>query len=214
MASEKRKRNNNNNDDRGMKTKKKEKEKVANEGEGGSISSSSEEQLRFLVDQFQAAKGVQLSSLELESLTADRCILERQHHSDDVTQLANTIKAAFGASWKRLLCDSVSHANIPAGSPALLILTSSALRSIHLLRGFRSMTKECQPVKLFSKHIKVEQQIALLKNRVNIASGTPSTIKKLIDIEALGLSRLQVLVLDMHPGCKGLFFILPSTSQR
>ncbi|KAL9316897.1 hypothetical protein ACSQ67_013414 [Phaseolus vulgaris] len=46
-------------------------------------------------------------------------------------------------------------------------------------------------------------QISLLKNRVNIASGTPSRIKKLIDAEALDLSRLQVLVLDMHPDIKG-----------
>lgn len=75
-------------------------------------------------------------------------------------------------------------------------------------------------------------QISLLKNRVNIASGTPSRlvgwsshillltnhilfvkycriskfhfrIKKLIDAEALDLSRLQVLVLDLHPDVKG-----------
>ena len=35
-------------------------------------------------------------------------------------------------------------------------------------------------------------------------------IKKLIDTEALGLSRLQVLLLDMHPDMKGYsLFTLP-----
>ncbi|KAG4984769.1 hypothetical protein JHK87_029518 [Glycine soja] len=48
-------------------------------------------------------------------------------------------------------------------------------------RGFRSMTKQCHAAKLFSKHMKFDEQISLLKNRVNIASGTPSRIKKLID---------------------------------
>jgi len=35
-------------------------------------------------------------------------------------------------------------------------------------------TKECRPVKLFAKHLKVEEQVAMLNARVNIACGTPS----------------------------------------
>ena len=57
-----------------------------------------------------------------------------------------------------------------------------------------SLTKECHAVKLFSKHMKIDEQLSLLKDRVNIASGTPSRIKKLFDIEALGLSRLSVFL--------------------
>ena len=53
-------------------------------------------------------------------------------------------------------------------------------------------------------------QVSLLKKRVNIGSGTPSRIKKLIDIEALGLSRLDMIVLDMHADVKGFsLFTLP-----
>ncbi|KAK4353019.1 hypothetical protein RND71_028537 [Anisodus tanguticus] len=52
----------------------------------------------------------------------------------------------------------------------------------------RPLTSECRAAKLFSKHMKIEEQASSLKNRVNIASGTPSRIKKLIDMEALGLS--------------------------
>ncbi|XP_058000017.1 uncharacterized protein LOC110642062 [Hevea brasiliensis] len=51
--------------------------------------------------------------------------------------------------------------------------------------------------------MKVEEQVTLLKERVNIASGTPNRVKKLIDIEALGLSRLAMIVLDIHTDVKG-----------
>ncbi|OIW06862.1 hypothetical protein TanjilG_18244 [Lupinus angustifolius] len=167
-------------------------------------SASASEQLGFFVEQFQSANGLQISSLELESLK-DTCILELPQDSHlDVNMLGENIRPAFGTSWKEELCEGkLVEGKIDAGSPSVLIISSSALRCIELLRGFRSFTKECHAVKLFSKHMKVEEQIPLLKNRVNIASGTPSRIKKLIDIEALSLSRLKVLVLDMHPDVKG-----------
>lgn len=93
---------------------------------------------------------------------ADRCILEVTEEADkEVKMLGYNIKAAFGASWKEVLCQGqLVDGQIHAGSPAVLILTSSALRAIHLLRGFRSMTKECRAVKLFSKHIKLEEQVS------------------------------------------------------
>ncbi|XP_061348366.1 uncharacterized protein LOC133293776 [Gastrolobium bilobum] len=187
------------------------KRKACNEKKGGL------EQLRFFVEQFESAKGVQLSSLELESLKADKCILEVSEEANlDVKMLGRDIKGAFGASWKEVLCEGkLVQGKIDAGSPSVLILTSSALRSIHLLRGFRSFTKECHAAKLFSKHMKIEEQVSLLKDRVNIASGTPSRIKKLIDTEALGLSRLKVLVLDMHPDVKGYsLFSLPQVRDE
>lgn len=203
MASEKAKRKSNSNSEGVRREKKKKKTKKHEEEEA--IDASESAQLNFL----QSAMGIQLSSLELESLK-DRCILEAD---SDVEMLGKNIKAAFGASWKEVLCEG--QRKVDAGSPAVLILTSSALRCIHLLRGFRSMTKQCHAAKLFSKHMKLQEQIALLKNRVNIASGTPSRIKKLMDAEALGLSRLQVLVLDLHPDVKGYsLFTLPQVRDE
>ncbi|KAF7807285.1 protein CMSS1 [Senna tora] len=173
-------------------------------------------QLSFFADQFQSAKGVQLSSLELETLKETSFLELPQDLNENVKSLGKNIKAAFGQSWKEVLCEGqLVEGKIEAGSPAVLIISSSALRSIELLRGFRSFTEECHAVKLFSKHMKVEEQISLLKNRVNIASGTPSRIKKLIDTEALGLSRLQVLLLDIHPDVKGYsLFTLPQVSDE
>ncbi|XP_027363296.1 protein CMSS1 isoform X2 [Abrus precatorius] len=199
-----------------VQRKEKKKKSLRKENES-SIEKKTSEQLRFFVEEFEAAKGVELSSLELESLNREsNCILEVLEEADsDVKVLGKSIKAAFGASWREALCEGDGDGGkVDSGSPSVLILTSSALRSIHLLRGFRSMTKECHAVKLFSKHMKLNEQIALLKKRVNIASGTPSRIKKLIDAEALSLSRLQVLVLDMHPDVKGYsLFTLPQVSM-
>lgn len=197
-----------NNDDRRKKKKKTE--------------TTGSEQLRFFVNEFQSANDVQLSSIELESLKADSLILELSNSQNsrdtdlDMKLLGGDIKGAFGNCWRQVLCESeVVEGKIPPGSPSVLIVSPSALRSIHLLKGFRFMTKQCSAVKLFSKHIKLQEQISLLKNRVNIASGTPSRIKKLIDVEALGLSRLQVLVLDMHPDVKGYsLFTLPQVRDE
>ncbi|CAJ2631184.1 protein CMS1 [Trifolium pratense] len=218
--------NDDNDDDRMNKKEKTETNSNSNKLEG----SRAEEQLRFFFDQFQAANGLQLSSIELESLkdaSSSSSILELPQSSSslkntdtdlDVKMLGINIKAAFGNSWRQALYESeLGHGDgkIPPGSPSVLIISYSALRSIHLLKGFRSITKQCSAVKLFSKHIKLEEQISLLKNRVNIASGTPSRIKKLIDIEALGLSRLKVLLLDVHPDVKGYsLFTLPQVRDE
>ncbi|KAK7857059.1 protein cmss1 [Quercus suber] len=155
------------------------------------------EQLSCFLNQFQSANGVQLSSLELESLK-DTCIVELSQGTDqDVENLGKHMKAAFGASWKEVLCGKqVLEGKVDPGSPALLVVN-------------------CHAVKLFSKHMKVEEQVSLLKNRVNIASGTPSRIKKLIDIEALALSRLAVILLDIHPDVKGYsLFTLPQVRDE
>ena len=45
------------------------------------------------------------------------------------------MKAAFGASWKEVLCGKqVLEGKVDPGSPVLLVVSSSALRAIELLR--------------------------------------------------------------------------------
>ncbi|XP_018815173.2 protein CMSS1 [Juglans regia] len=176
--------------------------------------SAAKRQLCFFLDQFQSANGVQLSSLELESIKDTSIVELSQDATQDVQNLGKHMKAAFGSPWKEALCGK-QEGKVDPGCPALLIVSSSALRSIELLRGFRSLTKDCHAVKLFSKHMKVEEQVSLLKSRVNIACGTPSRVKKLIDIEALGLSRLAVILLDIHPDVKGYsLFTLPQVRDE
>lgn len=162
------------------------------------------QQLNFFIQQYQSANGIQLSSLELESFT-DACIVKLSDSlPQDVSNLCEHMKASFGPSWKEVLCKKeLTGKHSEPGSPALLTISLSALRSLELLRSLKPFTKDCHAAKLFAKHLKIEEQVSLLKNHVNVACGTPSRIKKLIDMEALGLSRLSVVVLDMYTDVKG-----------
>ncbi|KAK3034162.1 hypothetical protein RJ639_034658, partial [Escallonia herrerae] len=136
---------------------------------------------------------------------SDECVVElSQTLPQDASTIGEHMKAAFGSSWKKVLYEKqLPEGEVEPGSPALLVISLSALRSLEVLRGLRPLTRECQAAKLFSKHMKVEDQVSFLKNHINIASGTPSRIKKLLDMEVLGLSRLAVIVLDMHTDVKG-----------
>ncbi|XP_071707209.1 uncharacterized protein [Rutidosis leptorrhynchoides] len=162
------------------------------------------QQLDFFIQHYQSAKGIQLSSLELESFT-DSCFVKLSESvPQDVSNLSEHMKASFGSSWKESLCKKpVSGKNSEPGSPTLLTISLSALRSLDLFRSLKPFTKECHAAKLFAKHLKIEDQVSCLKNHVNVACGTPSRIKKLIDMEALGLSRLSIVVLDMYTDVKG-----------
>lgn len=160
------------------------------------------QKLEFFIQQYQSANGIQLSSLELESFT-DTCILKLSESvPQDMTNLSQHMKTSFGSSWKEALCKKQELPGEP-GSPTLLTISLSALRSLELFRSLKPFTKECHAAKLFAKHLKIEEQVSCLKNHVNVACGTPSRIKKLIDMEALGLSRLSVIVLDMYTDVKG-----------
>lgn len=174
------------------------------------------EQLSYFLERYQSANGLKLSSLELEAIE-DTCMLELSQGLDqDAESLSIHMKAAFGKLWKEVLYEGqLVDGNVDPGSPAVLTISTSALRSLELLRGLRPLTRECHAAKLFAKHMKVEEQVSVLRSRVNIASGTPSRIKKLIDIDALGLSRLSVVVIDMHTDAKGYsLFTLPQVSDE
>ncbi|XP_031475714.1 protein CMS1 [Nymphaea colorata] len=175
---------------------------------------SPSQQLQYFFDRLRSAVGVTLSSLELEEISDSSVVELPQSLGRDVGNFNKHIKAIFGDSWKATLCQSqLVEGKVDAGSPAVLIICASALRSLELLRGLRTLTRECRAVKLFSKHMKVEEQVSLLKSRVNIACGTPNRIQKLIDMDALVLSRLSVIVIDMHLDAKGYSLLtLPQVS--
>ncbi|VVB03194.1 unnamed protein product [Arabis nemorensis] len=186
-----------------------------NDGDEQPVSAS--EQLTFFLNQLESAIGVRVSSLELDPIK-DKCIVELSQNLDqNVSNLGEHLKMSYGSSWRESLCEGeIIEGKVEPGNPSVLVISSSALRSLELQReGLRLLTKQCPAVKLFSKHLKVEEQVSLLKKRVNIGSGTPSRIKKLIDIEALGLSRLDMIVLDMHTDVKGFsLFTLPQVRDE
>ncbi|KAG5530980.1 hypothetical protein RHGRI_025807 [Rhododendron griersonianum] len=66
---------------------------------------------------------------------ADKCILELSRGTDQsASNLGEHMKAAFGSSWKEVLCEKqLLEGKIDPGSPALLVISLSALRSLELL---------------------------------------------------------------------------------
>lgn len=165
---------------------------------------SPSERRKFFIDQFESTNGIKLSSLELDSIKDTYFLKPSESISQDSGNLGKHIKGVFGSSWKKVLCETqIVEGKVDPGNPAVLVISASAIKSLEMLRGLRILTKECQAVKLFSKHLKIDDQVVQLKNRVNIAGGTPNRIKKLCEMEALGLSRLEVIVLDMHTDVKG-----------
>ncbi|XP_008776739.2 protein CMSS1 [Phoenix dactylifera] len=201
-----------------MKNRAEEKKKSGEAGSDTVLLSTAPaaEQLRFFLNLFQSANKIKLSPLELEAFKDTSMVRLAEDMDQDVENLSKHMKAIFGTLWKEVLCEgNLSEGTIDAGSPAVLIISTSALRSLELLRGLKPLTRECRPAKLFAKHLKVEEQVGLLKSRVNFASGTPSRIKKLIDMDALSLSRLAVVVLDMHRDVKGYSLLtLPQVSAE
>lgn len=193
------------------------KQQIAAAADKGNVElGSSREQLDWFIGAFQAATGTQLSSLELQEIP-ENSMLELSNTMDhNIPNLMKHVKAIFGPSWEEVLCEgNVVEGNVEAGCPALLIISSSAIRCVEILRGMKTLTTKCHAAKLFAKHIKIEEQVSILKDRVNIAGGTPSRIKKLIEIDALKLSRLSVLMLDMHKDAKGLtLFDVPQVSNE
>ncbi|CAI5512871.1 unnamed protein product [Closterium sp. Naga37s-1] len=89
-----------------------------------------------------------------------------------------------------------------AGSPVVLIVSASAVRCVDLLRACKGVGRGCRVAKLFAKHLKVEEQVEMLKGPVHIAAGTPNRLLKLLSSGALRLACLRVVVLDMLPSPK------------
>ena len=76
-------------------------------------------------------------------------------------------------------------------------------RVLELIRELPEFSKGCRVAKLFSRHIKPEEQAeSLAEGPVCIAVGTPARIDKLLAMGALSLSRLRLLVLDVSRDAK------------
>ncbi|KAI9506428.1 U3-containing 90S pre-ribosomal complex subunit-domain containing protein, partial [Coemansia spiralis] len=85
---------------------------------------------------------------------------------------------------------------ITFGAPQVLVICSSALRVIDLVKQLRPLTKRAV-LKLFSRHIKISEHQKLLKSTaLDIAVGTPNRIHKLLDEGDLKVNRLRLVAID------------------
>ncbi|XP_054642338.1 protein CMSS1 [Dunckerocampus dactyliophorus] len=106
------------------------------------------------------------------------------------------------SSYLKQICPKwakVQKQHTQKSSVVLLIVCSSALRAIELIKQLTTFKGEAKAVKLFAKHIKIEEQVKLLQKGVtHIGVGTPARISALIEKDGLNLQALRFVVLDWN----------------
>ncbi|XP_041858576.1 protein CMSS1 isoform X2 [Melanotaenia boesemani] len=144
--------------------------------------------LQDLVKQYFSDKR---SVIELEELKLQNsCFLS----SNDLTHTLSSYLKQICPKWAK-----IQKQHTEKSSVVILIVCSSALRVIELIKQMTTFKGEAKVVKLFAKHIKMEEQVKLLQKGIaHIGVGTPGRICALIENEGLKLQALRYLVLDWN----------------
>ncbi|XP_050974479.1 protein CMSS1 isoform X2 [Labeo rohita] len=113
---------------------------------------------------------------------------------NDLTHTLSSYLKEVCPKWAK-----IQKQHTQARSVVLLIVCGSALRTIDLIKQLTAFKGEAKVLKLFAKHIKVEEQIKSLSKGVShIAVGTPGRICALLEKEGLTTQGLKYLVLDWN----------------
>ncbi|NXC67891.1 CMS1 protein, partial [Anhinga anhinga] len=84
-------------------------------------------------------------------------------------------------------------------SVVMLVICSSALRSLELIKSMTAFKGDCRVLKLFAKHIKIKEQINMLEKGVfHIGVGTPGRVKALVEQDGLCLNSTKYIILDWN----------------
>ncbi|XP_044073586.1 protein CMSS1 isoform X1 [Siniperca chuatsi] len=144
--------------------------------------------LQNLVTQYFSDK---LSVIEQEEIKLlDSCFLS----SNDLTHTLSSYLKQVCPKWSK-----IQKQHTEKSSVVLLIVCSSALRTIELIKQLTTFKGEAKAIKLFAKHIKIEEQVKLLqKGVIHIGVGTPGRLSALIEKEGLNLRALRYVVLDWN----------------
>ncbi|KAJ3591636.1 hypothetical protein NHX12_006768 [Muraenolepis orangiensis] len=114
--------------------------------------------------------------------------------SNDLTHSLSSYLKEVCPKWAK-----VQKQHTEKGSVALLIVCSSALRAIELIKQLTTFKGDAKVMKLFAKHIKVEEQVKLLQKGVtHIGVGTPGRLQCLMHKDGLTVQSLTHLVLDWN----------------
>ncbi|XP_033843385.1 protein CMSS1 [Periophthalmus magnuspinnatus] len=132
-----------------------------------------------------------LSVIEQEELQLkDSCFLT----CNDLTHSLSSYLKQICPKWAK-----IQKQHTQKSSAVILIVCSSALRTIELIKQLTTFKGEAKVLKLFAKHIKIEEQVKLLQKGVtHIGVGTPGRISALIEKEGLNLQALRYIVLDWN----------------
>ncbi|KAM9346795.1 protein CMSS1 isoform 2-T2 [Symphorus nematophorus] len=144
--------------------------------------------LQSLVMQYFSDKRSVIEQEELK--LQDSCFLS----SNDLTHTLSSYLKQVCPKWAK-----IQKQHTEKSSVVLLIVCSSALRTIELIKQLTTFKGDAKAIKLFAKHIKIEEQVKLLQKGItHIGVGTPGRINALIEKEGLNLQALRYLVLDWN----------------
>ncbi|KAM8770140.1 protein CMSS1 isoform 3-T3 [Rhynchonycteris naso] len=142
---------------------------------------------KLMKDYYSSSRSV----IELEELKLpDSYFLK----SNDLTHSLSSYLKEICPKWAKLQKNHTEKKSV-----LMLIICSSAIRALELMRSMTAFRGDSKVMKLFAKHIKVQQQVKLLEKRaVHLAVGTPGRIKELVKQGGLDLNPLKFLVFDWN----------------
>ncbi|XP_072116251.1 protein CMSS1 isoform X3 [Mobula birostris] len=142
---------------------------------------------KVITQYFQSERSV----IELEELKIpDSCFLK----SNDLTHTASSYLKQVCPKWVKLSKNHTQNKSV-----LMLIICSSALRALEMIRLISAFKGNCKTLKLFAKHIKIEDQMKwLTKGVFHIGVGTPGRIRDLIDRDELSLQSLKYVIFDWN----------------
>ncbi|XP_033067383.1 protein CMSS1 isoform X5 [Trachypithecus francoisi] len=131
------------------------------------------------------------SVTELEELNLpDSCFLK----ANDLTHSLSSYLKEICPKWVKLRKNHSEKKSV-----LMLIVCSSATRALELIRSMTAFRGDSKVIKLFAKHIKVQEQVKLLeKCVVHLGVGTPGRIKELVKQGGFNLNPLKFLVFDWN----------------
>uniref|UniRef100_W5K3C9 Cms1 ribosomal small subunit homolog n=1 Tax=Astyanax mexicanus TaxID=7994 RepID=W5K3C9_ASTMX len=144
-----------------------------------------------------------LRSLLLSHFLATRSVIEQEElglpetcflKSNDLTHSLSSYLKEVCPKWAK-----VQKQHTQTGSVVLLVVCGSALRTIELIKQLTTFKGEAKVIKLFAKHIKVEDQMKLLsKGVLHIGVGTPGRVATLLEKDGMNVQGLRYLILDWN----------------
>ncbi|KAG2520601.1 hypothetical protein JM18_007029 [Phytophthora kernoviae] len=152
------------------------------------------EHFKIVNTMYAKHRGGQMTSLELADGLNEAHFAAPKGLGKHKLELLPTYIYHLLPTWKR---EFVGKGKRRDKSPYFLILSSSALRAVEILKYLTSF--KCRVAKLFAKHMKISEQTdQLARTFCPIAVGTPGRVKKLLEMDALSLKHTTHVIFDME----------------
>ncbi|XP_071417314.1 protein CMSS1 isoform X2 [Pithys albifrons albifrons] len=144
-----------------------------------------------------------LQNLLSQHFAGNRSVIEMEELklSDSCFLPANDLSHSF-SSYLKEICPKwakLRRNHKEKKSVVMLVICSSALRSLELIKSMTAFKGDCRVLKLFAKHIKIKEQMNILEKGVfHIGVGTPGRVKALVEQDGLCLSSTKYMILDWN----------------